>query len=112
MTARGRPHSPRARRPARLILGLRLACLASAFIALSGIARAERLPLTPFASTDGLASDRILCIVPDSRGFLWFGHNGQLSRFDGARFVRYGAQHGLPGGAVRDVLEAHDGTYL
>jgi hypothetical protein len=111
----GKPAIPRPARPlpsARSSRRLRAACLASALVALTGIAHAERLPLTPFASKDGLASDRILCIVADSRGFLWLCHNGQLSRFDGERFVHYGAQHGLPGGAVRDLLEAHDGTYL
>ncbi|MCU0253785.1 MAG: hypothetical protein MUE47_04515, partial [Acidobacteria bacterium] len=112
MGERGTTRPARPAPPARPPRRLRAACLASALVALPGVAHAQRLPLTPFTSTDGLASDRILCVVPDSRGFLWFCHNGQLSRFDGERFVRYGAQQGLPGGAVRDLLERRDGVYL
>ena len=108
----GRPHPARASGPALRGRGLRCACLASALVALSGSAYAERLPLTSFTTKDGLASDRILCIVPDSRGFLWLCHNGQLSRFDGERFVRYGPEHGLPSGPIRDLLETSRGDYL
>jgi len=33
---------------------------------------AELLPIRAYSTADGLAGDRIDCIVPDSRGFIWF----------------------------------------
>ena len=35
---------------------------------------------------DGLAGNRVNCIVKDKSGFLWFGTDAGLSRFDGFRF--------------------------
>lgn len=75
-------------------------------------ARGERLPISEFTASDGLASDAVECIVRDSRGFLWFCHPGQLSRFDGQRFSTYGARHGLPQGSIRTLLETRRGAYL
>ena len=57
-------------------------------------ASAERLPFRVYTTTDGLADDRIKCIVPDSRGFIWFCAPGGLSRFDGQGFTTYAVADG------------------
>ena len=57
---------------------------------------AERLPARAYTTADGLGHDRVLCVVQDSRGFLWFCTVDGLSRFDGHRFVNYGEREGLP----------------
>jgi signal transduction histidine kinase/ligand-binding sensor domain-containing protein len=74
--------------------------------------RAERLPLTSYTTADGLGSDRIRRIVPDSLGFLWICHRRGVSRFDGQQFVSYGVEHGLPEHGLYDFLETRDGRYL
>ena len=82
-------------------------------IAVSGSADllAERLPFQIYDASRGLAHDRVRCVVPDSRGFLWFCTADGLSRFDGSRFVNYGPEHGLPHPYVEEIVEAGDGVY-
>lgn len=38
---------------------------------------------------DGLSSDIAQCIYQDSRGFMWFGTNGGICRYDGYRVKHY-----------------------
>src|SRR6476660_6876563 len=73
--------------------------------------QAERLPLQIYNASNGLAHDRIRCVMADSRGFLWFCTADGLSRFDGSRFVNYGREHGLPHPEVEEIVEAGPGVY-
>src|ERR1017187_4680599 len=73
---------------------------------------AELLPIRSYSTADGLAADRIYCIVPDSRGFIWFCTPEGLSRFDGYRFKNFGVAEGLPHRSVNALLETHSGEYL
>jgi signal transduction histidine kinase len=73
---------------------------------------AEKLPLKFYSSRDGLASDSVNRIVPDSRGFLWFCTIEGLSRFDGFRFKNYTQEEGLPHRNINNFLETNDGDYL
>jgi signal transduction histidine kinase/streptogramin lyase len=73
---------------------------------------AELLPIRSYSTADGLAADRIDCIVPDSRGFIWFCTPEGLSRFDGYRFKNFGVAEGLPHRSVHVFLETRSGEYL
>ncbi|HYL98945.1 MAG TPA: two-component regulator propeller domain-containing protein, partial [Blastocatellia bacterium] len=73
--------------------------------------RAERLPIKTYSTSDGLPSDHINRIVQDSKGFLWFGTNEGLSRFDGYKFTNYGIEQGLAAPCVNDFLETRSGAY-
>src|SRR5262249_35971512 len=64
-----------------------------------------------YTTADGLARDNIIRIVRDSKGFLWFCTTEGLSRFDGYKFTNYGLEQGLPGRAVRDLIETRQGQY-
>ncbi len=87
-----------------------MAC--AAVMALSGAhAFAERLPARAYTTADGLGHDRVLCVVQDSRGFLWFCTIDGLSRFDGHRFVNYGEREGLPAVPVYSFIESRPGVY-
>jgi len=44
----------------------------------------------------GLAQESILAIVQDRDGFMWFGTQSGLSRYDGYRFVNYRSEIGNP----------------
>ena len=83
-----------------------------ATIALPLCVIAEQLPIRSYTTADGLASDQIDCIVPDSRGFVWFCTPEGLTRFDGYRMVNFGTQDGLPDRGVDAFLETRSGAYL
>ncbi|MGC9944958.1 MAG: two-component regulator propeller domain-containing protein [Bryobacteraceae bacterium] len=73
---------------------------------------AEQLPIRSYTAADGLAGDRVDCIVPDSRGFVWFCTPEGLTRFDGYRMVTFGTREGLPDRAIHAFLETRSGAYL
>jgi signal transduction histidine kinase/ligand-binding sensor domain-containing protein len=74
----------------------------------AGAAHAARLPLRGYTTADGLPHDRVEMIAQDSRGFVWLGTPEGLTRFDGYGFTTLGAESGIPGGAVRALLEVKD----
>jgi PAS domain S-box-containing protein len=69
------------------------------------------LPVKLYSTADGLVSNRVGPVFSDSRGFLWFGTEDGLSRFDGSRFVNFGTEQGLPYPVVTWVLEVRDGIF-
>ncbi len=40
-------------------------------------------------ASQGLVNNQVLCIYKDSKGFVWFGTNAGLSRYDGYRFRNF-----------------------
>jgi len=86
-------------------LACRLA-IAAALVLGAPRAPAEQLPLKSYTTADGLPSDRVHCILSDSRGFLWMGTEDGLSRFDGYGFRNIGVADGLPSSSVRAVVES------
>lgn len=85
--------------------------LTACFLLCPAVANAQRLPITTYTISDGLAHYSINRIVRDSRGFLWFCTRQGLSRFDGREFVNFGTDHGLPSAIVNDIVEADHGIY-
>jgi signal transduction histidine kinase/ligand-binding sensor domain-containing protein len=73
--------------------------------------QAVQIPNRFYGTEDGLASDTVMEIFQDSRGYLWFGTSEGVSRFDGERFVNYGEEHGLPHPRVQAILEDREGRY-
>ncbi len=45
---------------------------------------------------DGLASNEVLCILQDSKGFIWYGTRNGLSRYDGYSFKTYKSNYLRP----------------
>jgi ligand-binding sensor domain-containing protein/signal transduction histidine kinase len=74
--------------------------------------KGELLPIRTYSTADGLAGDRINCIVPDSRGFLWFCTPEGLSRFDGYHFASYGVKDGLAHRFVSTLVETRGREYF
>jgi ligand-binding sensor domain-containing protein len=73
---------------------------------------AEQLPIRSYTIANGLPADHIDCIVPDSRGFIWFCTPEGLARFDGYRMVNFGPREGLPDRGIRAFHETRSGLYL
>lgn len=97
--------------PCKRISGLRIIVGLALLLAASATLHAEQLPIKFYTTADGLAHDRVKCIVRDSRGFLWFCTVEGLSRFDGYRFTTYSTEHGLPSPSVNQLLETRSGVY-
>ena len=55
----------------------------------SSLVNAQRIFSTSYTMDDGLAANRVYSILQDSCGFIWFGTDDGLSRFDGIRFKNY-----------------------
>ncbi|MGH8217100.1 MAG: two-component regulator propeller domain-containing protein [Steroidobacteraceae bacterium] len=89
----------------RLFAGLLLSALASA----AADAGAPSLVLEHLTTADGLPDGSVPAILQDSRGFMWFGTEDGLVRYDGQDLVRYaysrGARHGLPGNFIYQIVE-------
>jgi signal transduction histidine kinase/HPt (histidine-containing phosphotransfer) domain-containing protein/ActR/RegA family two-component response regulator len=72
------------------------------------------LILTHLTTADGLPQGGVHTILQDSQGFMWFGTEDGLVRYDGQELVRYGYSpkeaQGLPGNFVNQVVEGprHD----
>lgn len=45
---------------------------------------------------DGLPSNMVYCVQQDEQGFLWFGTDAGLSKYDGYEFTNYTLKDGLP----------------
>ncbi|MEO9484839.1 MAG: histidine kinase [Ekhidna sp.] len=60
---------------------------------------------TNYTVKDGLPSNTVYCVRQDSQGFVWFGTDAGLSRFDGAKFKNYGLKEGLPDMEVLNFYE-------
>lgn len=53
------------------------------------VVNAQRIFSTSYTMDDGLAANRVYSILQDSCGFMWFGTDDGLSRFDGIKFKNY-----------------------
>ncbi len=58
-----------------------------------------------YGVSEGLPSNKVYCAIQDHRGFIWFGTDKGLARFDGTRFQVYGVKEGLPDPEVLGLFE-------
>ncbi len=59
---------------------------------------------------DGLVQSQVVCLFQDSKGFIWAGTKGGVSRFDGMTFLNFNHINGLPSNLTRSILEDEAGT--
>ncbi len=70
---------------------------------------AQRLPFRSISIEQGLAQSVVYAMAQDLDGFLWFGTQTGLSRYDGLEFVNYGQNDGLRSDMIRCIMVGHDG---
>jgi len=63
---------------------------------------------------EGLSNSQVNCVFKDSKGYIWFGTQSGLDRFDGFRFknffYKYGNDLSLPNNAVDRIHEDRCGN--
>jgi ligand-binding sensor domain-containing protein len=62
----------------------------------------------PFGISDGLPSLEVYDVVEDKDGYLWFGTDNGLCRFDGYVFETFTVRDGLPDNVVLDLQLVND----
>src|SRR6476469_6172307 len=65
---------------------------------------AQEYSYTRYDIKEGLAGSVVYCMTQDKDGFLWFGTETGLSRFDGTRFTNYTSLNGLPDNEILNVF--------
>jgi ligand-binding sensor domain-containing protein len=81
----------------------------------SGIAISQKqnLNFSHLTTLDGLSQSNVLCILQDSRGFMWFGTEDGLNKYDGYNFTVYTNDPqnntSLSNNNVTDIIEDNDG---
>ncbi|UON84389.1 hypothetical protein MUK70_05215 [Dyadobacter chenwenxiniae] len=75
----------------KILLTFRLACLTIACCAatITAWAQPSEPKFTSLTSTDGLSSNTVTAILKDRYGFMWFGTDDGLNRFDGTDVMVY-----------------------
>ena len=62
-----------------------------------------------YTTNDGLPSNNCFFTLQDSKGYLWFGTDAGVSRFDGQRFENFSIDDGLPDNQVIQIKEDKKG---
>ncbi len=62
-----------------------------------------------YSTYNGLPSPEVHSIFQDSRGYMWFGTDNGVARFDGYNFVTYGAAAGLDYNVILNIFEDPQG---
>ncbi|OGG04707.1 MAG: hypothetical protein A3F83_13675 [Candidatus Glassbacteria bacterium RIFCSPLOWO2_12_FULL_58_11] len=71
----------------------------------------QSLPIFNYTSDDGLPQSEVISIMQDSKGFIWFGTWGGVSRFDGRTFTNFTTAEGLIHNSVKAILEDSKGDF-
>ncbi len=68
---------------------LPVAALLGACLTARGQVRPSELLFHRISTDEGLSQSVVLCVIQDNRGFMWFGTEDGLNRYDGHNFVTY-----------------------
>jgi hypothetical protein len=62
-----------------------------------------------YTTTEGLPGNKVYCAVQDKAGFMWFGTDNGLVRFNGSEFKTFTVRDGLPDNDIFSVFEDAEG---
>jgi PAS domain S-box-containing protein len=82
-------------------------------IALAAVSQKQNMRFEHLGTDQGLSQSNVICILQDSRGFMWFGTRDGLNKYDGYKFTVYKNDAGDPGSLsnnfIRDIAEDKNG---
>lgn len=83
-------------------------------IAVQSVAAPPSIYFSKLTVVNGLSNDKVNCILEDKRGFIWFGTDDGLNRYDGSKFVIYrndpSHSTSLSGNIITNLLEDKRGV--
>ena len=65
-----------------------------------GISYAQHYNFINYNSKQGLPSSEVYCTAQDSSGYIWFGTDAGVCKFDGTHFTKYTTENGLTDNTV------------
>lgn len=65
-----------------------------------------------YSLKEGLQQSQVRSLFQDSRGFIWVGTLGGISRFDGRNFINFNRSNGLLNNQISAVIELTDGSIV
>lgn len=96
---------------------INLVCLfvgAICCVAQGAVKNQEHYKFMNLTINDGLSNNQVMAIVKDRQGFMWFGTNRGLNRYDGTNLKVYRHdpfdEHTIPFNSVSSLFEDQDGT--
>lgn len=78
-----------------------------------GFPQQKQLEFDHFKTNQGLSQSNVLCILQDSRGFMWFGTRDGLNKYDGYKFTVYKNdpknKNSISGNDISSIIESRSG---
>jgi ligand-binding sensor domain-containing protein/two-component sensor histidine kinase len=79
---------------------------------MSVAAYSQQYTFIQYSVKEGLSQSQVRCLYQDSRGFIWAGTLGGISRFDGREFVNFDRRSGLLNNQINVIEELSNGVIL
>ncbi|HTB32596.1 MAG TPA: two-component regulator propeller domain-containing protein [Bacteroidia bacterium] len=79
------------------------------FFACKSVFAQSTLPFDNFRMNDGLPSSEVYHVLQDSRGFMWFGTDHGVCRYDGYIFKTFTTADGLADNTIFECIEDYKG---
>lgn len=83
-----------------------IALLCSCWLAVAGLMAVNNVRFTHYTADDGLSQNRVMDIMQDKLGFMWFATWDGLNRFDGMHFRVFKGEPGDPNGFSNNRLNS------
>jgi len=83
-------------------------------VAVAGFSQNQSLKFEHLGTAEGLSQINVLCVIQDSRGFMWIGTRDGLNRYDGYKFKIYNHSfqdnNTISNNQISDIVEDKDGN--
>lgn len=76
-----------------------------------GIAKYDGATLVYLTTADGLPSNRVVDVIEDNSGNLWFATDAGISKFDGKTFTNYSEEDGLCSNMISNLFIDSKGKF-
>jgi ligand-binding sensor domain-containing protein len=83
-----------------------------ALIIVSLTSSSQQYTFIEYSLKEGLQQSQVRSLFQDSRGFVWVGTLGGISRFDGRNFINFNRSNGLLNNQISAIIERTDGSIV